>query len=267
MAQPPRKGEIFVQADLGRTLQYMADQEKAAAAKGRAAGLKAARDAFYRGDIARAIVAYHGANGGLMTEQDMAGFRVAVEPPVKARFAGVDVYACGPWCQGPVLLQMLGVLEGIDLKAMGHNSLDYAHTVTEAMKLAFADRERYYGDPRFVHVPIETLLSDAYAQPPPRDAAPRPRLAGVASLRRDPRLCASQRPRADGAPRGGRRARHVLRLRDGQGRQRAFRHAQRSVVRHAGDSRAPASARPRAARRAGPIRPTRRRLRRASGRD
>lgn len=161
---PPRRGEIFIQADLGRTLQYMADQEKAAAANGRAAGLKAARDAFYRGDVARAIVAYHEANGGLLTEEDMAGFRVAVEAPVKARFAGVDVYTCGPWCQGPVLLQMLGVLEGIDLKAMGHNSLDYAHTVAEATKLAFADRERYYGDPRFVQVPIEALLSDAYSR-------------------------------------------------------------------------------------------------------
>jgi gamma-glutamyltranspeptidase / glutathione hydrolase len=161
---PPRRGDIFVQADLGRTLQYMADQERAAAANGRAAGLKAARDAFYRGDIARAIVAYHEANGGLMTDQDMAEFRVAVEPPAKARFAGADVYTCGPWCQGPVLLQMLGVLEGIDLKAMGHNSLDYAHTVAEAIKLAFADRERYYGDPRFVNVPIETLLSDDYAR-------------------------------------------------------------------------------------------------------
>ena len=161
--QPPRRGEIFVQADLGRTLQYMADQEKAAAAKGRAAGLEAARDAFYRGDIARAIVAYHQANGGLMTARDLDEFRVAVEPPVKTRFADIDMYACGAWCQGPVLPQMLGVLRGIDLKRMGHNSLDYAHVVTEAIKLAFADRERYYGDPRFVNVPIETLLSDAYA--------------------------------------------------------------------------------------------------------
>jgi gamma-glutamyltranspeptidase / glutathione hydrolase len=162
--QPPRRAEIFVQADLGRTLQYMVDQEKAAATQGRAAGLKAARDAFYRGDIARAIVAYHKANGGLMTARDLDEFRVAVEPPVKTRFADIDMYACGPWCQGPVLPQVLGVLNGIDLKRMGHNSLDYAQVVTEAIKLAFADRERYYGDPRFVNVPIETLLSDAYAQ-------------------------------------------------------------------------------------------------------
>jgi gamma-glutamyltranspeptidase/glutathione hydrolase len=162
--RPPRRGEIFVQADLGRTLQYMADEEKAAAMKGRAAGLKAARDAFYRGDIARTIVAYHKANGGLLTAEDLDEFRVAIEPPVKARFAGIDLYSCGPWSQGPVLPQMLGVLNGIDLKGMGHNSLDYAHVVTEAIKLAFADRERYYGDPRFVKVPIETLLSDAYAE-------------------------------------------------------------------------------------------------------
>lgn len=161
---PPRRGEIFVQTDLGRTLQYMADQERAASRNGRAAGLKAARDAFYRGDIARAIVTFHEANGGLMTEQDMSGFRVAIERPVTTRFAGIDVYACGPWCQGPVLPQILGVLAGIDLKAMGHNTLDYTHAVTEAIKLAFADRERYYGDPRFANVPIETLLSDAYAQ-------------------------------------------------------------------------------------------------------
>jgi gamma-glutamyltranspeptidase/glutathione hydrolase len=161
---PPRPGEIFVQADLGRTLQYMADEEKAASRNGRAAGLDAARGAFYRGDIARAIAAYHEANGGLMTLQDLAGFRVAREPPVTTRFADIVVHACGPWCQGPVLPQMLRLLAGIDLKAMGHNSLDYVHTVTEAMKLAFADRERYFGDPRFVDVPIETLLSDAYAQ-------------------------------------------------------------------------------------------------------
>jgi len=162
--RPPRRGEIFVQADLGRTLQYMADEEKAAAMKGRAAGLKAARDAFYCGDIARTIVAYHKANGGLLTAEDLDEFRVAIEPPVKARFAGIDMYSCGPWSQGPVLPQMLGVLDGIELKGMGHNSLDYAHVVTEAIKLAFADRERYYGDPRFVKVPIETLLSDAYAE-------------------------------------------------------------------------------------------------------
>ncbi len=161
--RPPRPGERFVQRDLGRTLQYMVDEEKAAAPRGRAAGLAAARDAFYRGDIAQAIVRYHRENGGLLSEEDLAEFRVAIEPPVATRFAGMDVYACGPWCQGPVLLEMLNIVSGFDLAQMGHNTVDYVHVVTEAMKLAFADRERYIGDPRFVDVPIEKLLSLDYA--------------------------------------------------------------------------------------------------------
>jgi gamma-glutamyltranspeptidase/glutathione hydrolase len=161
--RPPRPGEIFVQRDLGRTLQYLADEERAAAAKGRAAGLQAARAAFYRGDVAQAIVAYHRAQGGLMAAEDLASFRVAIEPPVRTRFGALDLYACGPWSQGPALLEMLNILAGIDLAALGHNSVDYAHALTEAIKLAFADRERYFGDPRFVDVPIETLLSSDYA--------------------------------------------------------------------------------------------------------
>jgi gamma-glutamyltranspeptidase / glutathione hydrolase len=162
--RPPRPGERFVQRDLGGTLQYMADEESAVAGKGRAAGLQAARDAFYRGDIARTIVAYHRENGGLLTAEDLADFRVAIEPPAHTRFRGLDVYACGAWCQGPALLEMLNIVAGVDLRAMGHNSVDYAHALTETIKLAFADRERYFGDPRFVDVPIDTLLSGAYAQ-------------------------------------------------------------------------------------------------------
>jgi gamma-glutamyltranspeptidase/glutathione hydrolase len=162
--RPPRPGEIFVQADLGRSLQYMADEERAASKQGRVRGLEAARAAFYRGDIARSIVAYHEANGGLMTMDDLAAFRVEIEPPVTTRFANLDVHTAGPWCQGPALLQMLNLLAGVDLAAMGHNSIDYTHAVTEAIKLAFADRERYYGDPRFVEVPLAALLSAGYAQ-------------------------------------------------------------------------------------------------------
>ena len=159
----PVAGENFVQADLGRTLQYMADEEATAAKKGREAGLEAARAAFYRGDIAATVCAYHAENGGLLTVDDMAGYGVTVEPPVRARFGESDVYACGPWCQGPVLLQALQILEGFDLAALGHNTPDYVHAVTEAIKLACADRERYYGDPKFVDVPIERLLSETYA--------------------------------------------------------------------------------------------------------
>jgi len=161
----PRVGEPFVQTDLGRTLQHMADQDRAAAAKGgRLAGLGAARDAFYKGDIATAIVRFHHENGGWMTAADMAGFAVAVEPPVRTSFAGVDVYGCGPWCQGPALPQALNLLSPDELRQYGHNSVDYVHVVTEALKLTFADRERHYGDPRFVDVPLEALLSPEYAR-------------------------------------------------------------------------------------------------------
>jgi gamma-glutamyltranspeptidase/glutathione hydrolase len=160
----PRPGERFVQRDLARTLQYLADEEKAASGKGRAAGLQAARHAFYRGDIAHAIADYHRANGGLLTLEDLAQFHVAIEPPVRSRFDGLDVYTCGAWCQGPVLLETLNILDGIDLRAMRHNSADYVHTLVEAIKLAFADREQFFGDPRFVDVPLDTLMSPAYAE-------------------------------------------------------------------------------------------------------
>lgn len=159
---PPTVGELFVQSDLARTLQFMADEE-AAAGGSREDGLRAARDAFYRGDIAAAIVRCYREHDGFLDADDLAEYRSAIEPAVRTTFEGVDVYACGPWCQGPTLLQMLSILEGFDLRGLGHNSPDYIHVVTEAMKLAFADRERWYGDPRFVDVPLPTLLSPGYA--------------------------------------------------------------------------------------------------------
>ena len=159
---PPRAGEIFVQTDLAASLQYMADEELGAAQGGREAGLEAARAAFYRGDISVAILRYHRENGGLLSAEDLADYRSAVEAPVRAAFEGIDVYTCGPWCQGPVLLQALSLLRAEELRAFGHNSLDYVHTVAEALKLAFADRERHYGDPRFVDVPLDHLLSADY---------------------------------------------------------------------------------------------------------
>jgi gamma-glutamyltranspeptidase/glutathione hydrolase len=163
--RPPKVGELFVQADLGRTLQYMADEDNAAAARGgRLAGLAAARDAFYKGDIAAAIVRFHRENGGLMTAEDMASFSVEVEAPLRTTFAGIDVYACGPWCQGPSLLQALNLLSPEELRGAGHNTAGYVHVITEALKLAFADREGHFGDPRFVDVPIEGLLSAEYAK-------------------------------------------------------------------------------------------------------
>ena len=161
--RPPREGELFRQADLARTLQFMVDEERAASGRGRAAGLAAARAAFYRGDLATAMVRYHREHGGLLTADDLAEYGSEIEAPVRTTFRGIDVLSCGAWCQGPVLLQMLSLLETYDLAALGHNSAAYVHLVAEAMKLCFADRERYYGDPRFVHVPITTLLSPAYA--------------------------------------------------------------------------------------------------------
>ena len=157
--RPPRTGERFVQADLAASLQYMADEESAAAGRGREAGLAAARRAFYRGDIASAIVGHQRENGGFLAAEDLAEFRVGVEAPARFDFEGIEVYSCGPWCQGPTLLQALSLLRADELREMGHNSPDYVHTLTEALKLAFADRERYYGDPRFVDVPLDRLLS------------------------------------------------------------------------------------------------------------
>ena len=159
----PREGERFVQSDLARSLQFMVDEERAASRHGRAAGLAAARDAFYRGDLARAMVRYHAEHGGWLTAEDLADYRSEITSPIRTTFRDTEVLTCGPWCQGPVLLQFLTLLEGDDLNALGHNSPAYVHLVTEAMKLGFADRERYYGDPRFVDVPMETLLSAAYA--------------------------------------------------------------------------------------------------------
>ena len=163
--RPPEVGEVFVQPDLGRTLQYMADEEKKVTRRrGRKAGLGAARTAFYKGDIARVVTKFIEKEGGPMRYEDFAGFRVKFEPTVRSRFDGIELHACGPWSQGPVLPMALNILKGFDLKAMGHNSPAYIHVVTEAMKLAYADRHHHFGDPRFVKVPIAGLMSDRYAE-------------------------------------------------------------------------------------------------------
>ncbi len=159
----PETGEIFRQTDLAGSLQYMADEERAAAGRGREAGLDAARDAFYRGDIARKIVAFMKTEGGLLSAEDLADYRSPVGPPERRRFGDLEVFTCGAWCQGPVLLQTLALLEGTDLAGLGHNSADYIHQLAEALKLAFADREAYYGDPAVAEVPLATLISEEYA--------------------------------------------------------------------------------------------------------
>lgn len=164
---PPVVGKSFKQTDLAKSLQYMADEEKSANGGGRQAGLDAARDAFYKGDLAAAIVKYHAENEGLLTAEDLAEYKSEIAPPEKITYKNggdpMDIYSCGVWCQGPVLLQMIKLLEGFDLKSMGHNSPDYIHTLAEAFKLSFADREAYYGDPNHVDVPMQRLLSEEYA--------------------------------------------------------------------------------------------------------
>ena len=162
--EAPPIGSRFVQDDLGRVLQHLADEERAAAAKGgRMAGLKAARDAFYKGDIAKVMVEFIQREGGWMTMEDMAGFRVGIEAPVSTRFGDTEVFTCGPWCQGPALLEILNILERFDLSGLEHNSPRYVHLLTEAIKLAMADREAWIGDPRHWDVPLKALTSKEFA--------------------------------------------------------------------------------------------------------
>lgn len=161
---PPQPGDLFVQADLGRTIAYMIDEEKAALKHAdRAAGLAAARDAFYRGDIAQAMVRFHMDNGGWLRADDLANYRSEVETALSTGFNGAEYLHCGPWCQGPLLAQVLAMLDGVDLAAIGaHNSADYIHHLVEILKLAYADRHNYFGDPRFVTVPLEQLMAPDY---------------------------------------------------------------------------------------------------------
>ncbi|MCU1268134.1 MAG: Gamma-glutamyltransferase [Acidobacteria bacterium] len=159
----PNVGDIFVQADLARTLREIIAAEKDGATRGRQAGLKAARDYFYQGPIAKRIGDYMQTHGGLLAADDLAKFHAGVGTPVKTDYRGYEVYKAGFWTQGPALVEELNILEGYDLKSMGHNSGAYVHTVTEALKLGFADRDRYYGDPNFVKIPERELLSKEYA--------------------------------------------------------------------------------------------------------
>ena len=157
-----RMGEVLVQKELADTLARMAVAEKRAGGS-RAAGVRAARDEFYRGETAGRIAEFHRANEGPLTAADLADFSVEVGPALRTTFGAYEVAACGFWCQGPSLLQMLNMLEGVDLVGLGHNSPAYLHRLIETVKLAFADRDAYYGDPNFVKVPADRLLSKAYA--------------------------------------------------------------------------------------------------------
>lgn len=165
--EAPEPGEIFVQTDLLQTLQKMVDAEQQALKKGksRKEAIYAAYDRFYKGDIAKEFARGCQEQGGLITEKDLANWKVKIEEPLSVNYKGIEVYKLQQWTQGPVMLQALNILENFDLKSMGYNSAQYIHTLYQTMNLAYADRDFYYGDPDFEpEEPIKGLLSKAYAK-------------------------------------------------------------------------------------------------------
>lgn len=155
-------GHLFIQSDLGHTLELLVEAEVNASS--REGGIIAVRDRFYRGDIAEAMVKFSKQEGGWLAASDLAEFEVEVEVACSVGYRGYDVYSCGAWCQGPVVLETLNILEGYDLTELSPQSPDVYHLILESLKASFSDRDRYYGDPRFVHVPLDGLLSKDYAR-------------------------------------------------------------------------------------------------------
>lgn len=165
--EAPEAGEIFRQPELAATLRKLIEAEQTAlvAGKNRKEAIYAAYDRFYKGDIAREIARGTKEEGGLITEQDLANWKVRIEEPVKTNYKGIDVYKLTGWTQGPAMLEALNILENFDLRAMGYNSARYVHTLYQTMSLAFADRDFYFGDPYFPpDEPIQGLLSKDYAK-------------------------------------------------------------------------------------------------------
>ena len=161
-SKTPAVGSRFRQENLSRTIGRMIEAERNAAGD-RRTKLRAVHDCFYKGSIAEDIAAFHKKNRGFLTREDLAAFEVPVEKSISTTYRGIDVHACDVWCQGIVLLQTLKALEGIDLAALGHNTPEYLHVIAQALDLSFSDREAYVGDPKFMKVPTEHLLSAAYA--------------------------------------------------------------------------------------------------------
>jgi gamma-glutamyltranspeptidase/glutathione hydrolase len=163
----PEAGQLFRQPELAATLRKLvaAERDALAAGKDRRAAILAAFDRFYKGDIAAELVASVRAQGGLFTAEDLANWTVRIEEPVKTTYKGIEVHKLTAWTQGPVLLQALNILENFDLRAMGYNSARYVHTVYQAMNLAYADRDFYYGDTTLPpEEPVAGLLSKDYAR-------------------------------------------------------------------------------------------------------
>ena len=179
-----KAGETIRLPALAKTLKRMVEAERRARGRGRSAGIVAARDRFYKGDIAKEMVAFLQKHQAPFDLSDFAEFHARVEEPAKTTYRGYTVYKHSFSSQGPVLLQALNILETFDLKEMGHDSADYIHTVTEAMKLAYADRDTYYADTAFVQVPAEGLLSKQYARE--RAALIDPRAASRSFIAGDP---------------------------------------------------------------------------------
>ena len=165
--EAPHPGEIFRQSDLKATLEKLVEAEREAqgAGKTRKAAIMAAYDRFYRGDIAEEFVRGSHEQGGLITMDDLDAWKLHIEEPVRTTYRGIEVYKLTGWVQGPVMLQTLNILENADLKSMGYNSARYVHILYQAMNLAFADRDFYYGDPYFPpEEPLQGLLSKDYAR-------------------------------------------------------------------------------------------------------
>ena len=165
--EAPDAGEIFVQKDLLATLNKLVDAEKQALAKGksRKEAIYAAYDLFYKGEIGKEFSRGCKEQGGLITEEDLANWKVKIEEPMMTTYKGIEVYKLQQWTQGPAMLQTLNILENFDIKSMGYNSTRYIHTLYQAMNLAFADRDFYYGDPAFgPEEPMKGLLSKEYAK-------------------------------------------------------------------------------------------------------
>jgi gamma-glutamyltranspeptidase / glutathione hydrolase len=165
--EAPDAGEIFVQKDLLETLKKLVNAEQQALAKGksRKEAINAAYDLFYKGEIAKEFSRGCKEQGGLITEEDLANWKVKIEEPMMTTYKGIEVYKLQQWTQGPAMLQALNILENFDIKSMGYNSTRYIHTLYQAMNLAFADRDFYYGDPAFApEEPMKGLLSKEYAK-------------------------------------------------------------------------------------------------------
>jgi len=162
--RPPQVGDVLVQRDLGALFARLIETENSAKHRGREAAIMAARDEIYHGEIARALAAHAARVGSELDAEDLGAYHVAVEPSVSSTYRGVEVHACGPWSQGPLLPMVLNLLEGTNVHRLGHGSGPYLHYVIEAIKIACADREAFFGDPNQVDVPIVGLLHPEYAE-------------------------------------------------------------------------------------------------------